>query len=98
MNGFEKVLSLFGLAIVADIAVAAALPGQLTRLGNMNVAFAGAELFGAAIATLVLGGIIPMIAWAVMRFRPSASNKVMTMWAGMILVAAWLQYYGQAPH
>jgi len=88
-----KLLALFGLSAAAEVAINVAVPGSVWQ-SDIHPLFAITGFLGSAFAPFIIGGVIPFILWAITGFKRSAGNQMMVVWAGLILLFAWFQFYG----
>ena len=42
----------------------------------------------------MFGGVIASIVWAITGFKRSAGDQMMIVWAVLIVLFAWFQFYG----
>ena len=49
---------------------------------------------GISVVLFLIAGTIPMVIWALVRFRRTATNGVILLWAALILGGTFLQFIG----
>jgi len=81
------------LSAAAEVAINVAVPGSVWQ-SDIHPLFAITGFLGSAFAPFIIGGVIPFILWAITGFKRSAGNQMMVVWAGLILLFAWFQFYG----
>jgi hypothetical protein len=92
-----RLFLLFAFTAVCEFVFVLMYPGQFSpNLRSPHWLIAGATFFGAAVGPFIVGGAIPFLYWAIRRFRRESAGSVMIVWALLIGLFVYFQYYGYA--
>jgi hypothetical protein len=91
-----KLLLLFLFSAACEAALIWMYPEHLSTPRSRPFITLAAGFLGTALAPFLVGGIVPVIAWAFERFRAQSANLVVIVWAFLITVFVYFQYYGLA--
>jgi hypothetical protein len=86
-------LLVYGVAVLSQLALRFIIPDGLFLLPSNPTAFVAVLLAG-GLLEFIFGGILPVIYWAIRRFRQESTVEVVITWVTMMGMFVCLQYFG----
>jgi hypothetical protein len=86
-------LLVYCAAVLSQLALRFIVPGRLLPLPT-NPFLIIAAVAAEALGPFVVAGILPMIYWAIRKFRPESTVEVVVAWVALMGVFVYLEHYG----